>query len=73
LFWFFVNQNPCCQDGAWENAMKIAQFLEIIQGKAVIRDSGASQHELAWKQMAGFGDNIFIKGWLDAARNFLKR
>lgn len=61
-----------------ENALKIAQFLENHPKiRRVIYPGLRShpQHELAWKQMAGFGGIItfFIKGWLDAARRFLEK
>src|SRR3989337_488682 len=60
------------------NAMKIAQFLE---GHPKVRRGiypglrSHPQHELAKKQMAGFGGIItfFIKGGLAAARRFLER
>lgn len=60
------------------NAMKIAQFLENHpKVRRVIYPGLRShpQHELARKQMAGFGGIItfFIKGGLDAARGFLER
>ncbi|MEP9410048.1 MAG: cystathionine gamma-synthase [Candidatus Brocadia sp.] len=61
-----------------ENAMKIAQFLENHpKVRRVIYPGLKShpQHELAGKQMSGFGGIItfFIKGGLEAARNFLER
>ncbi|MBI2471607.1 MAG: cystathionine gamma-synthase [Planctomycetes bacterium] len=61
-----------------ENAMKIAQFLESHpKVRRVIYPGLAShpQHELARKQMSGFGGIItfFIKGGLEAARRFLER
>jgi len=61
-----------------ENAMKIAQFLENHpKVRRVIYPGLRShpQHELARKQMAGFGGIItfFIKGGLEAARRFLER
>ncbi|MFQ5787955.1 MAG: cystathionine gamma-synthase [Thermodesulfobacteriota bacterium] len=61
-----------------ENAMKIAQFLEKhLQVRRVIYPGLKShpQHELAKKQMSGFGGIIsfFIKGGLDASRSFLER
>jgi len=60
------------------NAMKIAQFLEgHPKVRRVIYPGLRShpQHELAKKQMAGFGGIItfFIKGGLAAARRFLER
>lgn len=60
------------------NAMKIAQFLENhSKVRRVIYPGLRShpQHELARKQMSGFGGIItfFIKGGLDAARRFLER
>lgn len=60
------------------NAMKVAQFLENHpKVRRVIYPGLRShpQHELARKQMAGFGGIItfFIKGGLDAARRFLER
>lgn len=61
-----------------ENAMQIAQFLETRdQVEAVVYPGLAShpQHALAKKQMSGFGGIVtfFIKGGLDASRNFLER
>lgn len=60
------------------NAMKIAQFLENHpKVRRVIYPGLRShpQHELARKQMAGFGGIItfFVKGGLDVARGFLER
>lgn len=60
------------------NAMKIAQFLENHpKVRRVIYPGLRShpQHELARKQMAGFGGMLtfFIKGGIDAARRFLER
>lgn len=61
-----------------DNAMKVAQFLENHpKVRRVIYPGLKShpQHELARKQMMGFGGIItfFIKGGLDAARRFLER
>ncbi|HHT9137864.1 MAG TPA: cystathionine gamma-synthase [Candidatus Wunengus sp. YC60] len=61
-----------------ENALKIAQFLENHPKVRRVIYPGLSshpQHELARKQMSGFGGIItfFIKGGLDAARKFLER
>ncbi|MDR4507453.1 MAG: cystathionine gamma-synthase [Candidatus Brocadiaceae bacterium] len=61
-----------------ENAMKIAQFLENHpKVKRVIYPGLTShpQHELAGKQMSGFGGIItfFIKGGLDSAQQFLEK
>lgn len=61
-----------------ENAMKIAQFLENHPKVRRIIYPGLKshpQHELARKQMVGFGGIItfFIKGGLEAARRFLER
>jgi cystathionine gamma-lyase len=61
-----------------ENAMKIAQFLEKhLKVRRVIYPGLEShpQHELARKQMSGFGGIIsfFIKGGLKASRSFLER
>lgn len=61
-----------------ENALKIAQFLENHpKVKKVIYPGLSShpQHELAKKQMTGFGGIVtfFIKGGLEAARKFLER
>ncbi len=61
-----------------ENAMKIAQFLEKLpQVRRVIYPGLKShpQHELAKKQMSGFGGIIsfFIKGGLKASRSFLEK
>ncbi len=61
-----------------ENAMKIAQFLENHSKVRNVIYPGLEshpQHELAKKQMSGFGGMItfFIKGGLESARNFLER
>ena len=61
-----------------ENAMKIAQFLEKHPKVRKVIYPGLKshpQHELAKKQMSGFGGIIsfLIKGGLEAARNFLER
>ncbi len=61
-----------------DNAMKIAQYLEgHEQVESVVYPGLAShpQHELAKKQMTGFGGIVtfFIKGGLDASRRFLER
>jgi len=61
-----------------ENALKIAQFLESHPKVRKVIYPGLSshpQHEIAKKQMAGFGGIItfFIKGGLEAARRFLER
>ena len=61
-----------------ENALKIAQFLENHpKVRRVIYPGLRShpQHELARKQMSGFGGIVtfFIKGGLEAARRFLER
>ncbi|MDQ1271857.1 MAG: cystathionine gamma-lyase [Planctomycetota bacterium] len=61
-----------------ENTMKIAQFLENHPKVRRVIYPGLwshPQHELAWKQMAGFGGIItfFVKGGLDVARGFLER
>lgn len=61
-----------------ENAMKIAQFLENHPKVSRVIYPGLRshpQHELARKQMTGFGGIItfFIKGGLEAARRFLER
>jgi cystathionine gamma-lyase len=60
------------------NAMKIAQFLENHpEVRKVIYPGLEShpQHELARKQMVGFGGVVtfFIRGGLEAARRFLER
>ena len=60
------------------NALKIAQFLENHpKVRKVIYPGLIShpQHELAKKQMTGFGGIVtfFIKGGLEAARRFLER
>ena len=60
------------------NALKIAQFLENHPKVRKVIYPGLSshpQHELAKKQMTGFGGIItfFIKGGLEAARRFLER
>ncbi len=61
-----------------DNAMKIAQFLENHpEVRKVIYPGLKShpQHELARKQMVGFGGVVtfFIRGGLEAARRFLER
>ena len=61
-----------------QNAIKIAQFLENHpKVRRVIYPGLKShpQHELARKQMSGFGGIItfFIKGGLEAARRFLEK
>jgi cystathionine gamma-lyase len=61
-----------------QNAMKIAQFLENHpKVRRVIYPGLKShpQHELAKKQMSGFGGIIsfFIKGGLTASRSFLEK
>lgn len=60
------------------NALKIAQFLENHPKVRKVIYPGRSshpQHELAKKQMTGFGGIVtfFIKGGLEAARKFLER
>lgn len=60
------------------NALKIAQFLENHPKVRKVIYPGLSshpQHELAKKQMTGFGGIVtfFIKGGLEAARKFLER
>lgn len=61
-----------------ENAMKVAQFLENHPKVRKVIYPGLKshpQHELAKKQMSGFGGIIafFIRGGLEAARRFLER
>jgi len=61
-----------------ENALKIAQFLESHPKVRKVIYPGLTshpQHELARKQMTGFGGIVtfFIKGGLEAARKFLER
>lgn len=61
-----------------ENATRIAQFLEKHPNVQRVIYPGLRshpQHELARKQMSGFGGMItfFIKGGLEAARRFLER
>jgi len=61
-----------------ENAMKIAQFLEKHSKVRNVIYPGLEshpQHELAKRQMSGFGGMItfFIKGGLESARSFLER
>ena len=61
-----------------KNAMKIAQFLENHSKVRKVIYPGLKshpQHELAKKQMSGFGGMItfFIKGGLKSARSFLER
>ncbi len=60
-----------------ENAMKIALFLEThpLVDKVIYPGlKSHPQHELAKKQMSGFGGMItfFIKGGMDASRKFLE-
>ena len=60
-----------------ENAMKVAQFLEshpMVDKTVYPGLSSHPQHELAKKQMHGFGGMItfFIKGGLPAAQKFLE-
>lgn len=61
-----------------DNAMKIARFLEEHPKiERVVYPGLAShpQHELATRQMLGFGGMVtmFVKGGLDEARRFLQR
>ncbi len=61
-----------------ENAFKIAQYLEKHPNVRSVIYPGLkshSQHELAQKQMSGFGGIIsfFIKGGLDSAKRFLEK
>ena len=61
-----------------ENALKVAQYLETHdQVESVVYPGLPShpQHELAKKQMDGFGGIVtfFIKGGIDASRSFLER
>ena len=61
-----------------ENAMQIARFLENHSKVRNVIYPGLEshpQHELAKKQMSGFGGMItfFIKGGLESARSFLER
>ncbi len=61
-----------------ENAMALAQWLETHPAiEKVIYPGLAShpQHELATRQMSGFGGivTIYVKGGLDAARRMLER
>lgn len=61
-----------------ENAMKIAQFLEKqpkVRRAIYPGLKSHPQHELAKKQMSGFGGIIsfFIKGGLESAKRFLER
>lgn len=61
-----------------ENAHKIAQWLETHPSVDHVLYPGLTshpQHELAVRQMPGFGGMItfFIKGGLEAARQFLER
>jgi cystathionine gamma-lyase len=60
-----------------ENAMKVAQFLEshpMVEKTVFPGLASHPQHELAKKQMHGFGGMItfFIKGGLPAAQKFLE-
>ena len=60
-----------------ESAMKIAQFLEthpLVEKVIYPGLSSHPQHELAKKQMSGFGGMItfFIKGGLAASKKFLE-
>lgn len=61
-----------------ENALKIAEFLEShpkVERVIYPGLSSHSQHELAKEQMSGFGGMItfFIKGGLEASRDFLEK
>ncbi len=61
-----------------ENALKIAQFLEKHPKVKMVIYPGLDshpQHEIARKQMSGFGGIItfFIKGGLESARRFLEK
>jgi cystathionine gamma-lyase len=61
-----------------ENAMKIAQFLEIHPKVKKVFYPGLkshSQYDLAKRQMTGFGGVVtfYIKGGLEAARGFLEK
>tara|TARA_Y100000780_G_scaffold232594_1_gene268516 strand:- start:186797 stop:187948 length:1152 start_codon:yes stop_codon:yes gene_type:complete len=61
-----------------ENALKIAKFLESHEQIEKVVYPGLEshpQHELAKEQMSGFGGMItfFIKGGLEASRNFLEK
>jgi cystathionine gamma-lyase len=61
-----------------ENAQQIAQWLERHPGVERVLYPGLAshpQHELAVKQMPGYGGMItfFIKGGLEAARRWLER
>src|SRR3546814_10654687 len=60
------------------NALKIARFLEAHPKIAEVYYPGLEshpQHELAKRQMRGFGGMVtaIIKGGLDDARRFLER
>jgi cystathionine gamma-lyase len=61
-----------------QNAMEIARYLEKHSKIERVIYPGLSshpQHELAKKQMSGFGGMItfFVKGGLPEARRFLER
>ena len=61
-----------------ENAMKIASFLENHKAIEKVIDPGLKSHphhELASKQMQGYGGMItlILKGGLDSAKSFLER
>lgn len=61
-----------------ENAMKIAQFLEIHPKVMKVLYPGLKSHfqyDLAKRQMIGFGGVVtfYIKGGLEAARGFLEK
>lgn len=60
-----------------ENAMKVAEFLEkhpLVEKVLYPGLRSHPQHELAQKQMSGFGGMItfFIKGGMSASRKFLE-
>lgn len=60
-----------------ENALKIAHYLEshpFVEKVVYPGLKSHPQHELAQKQMSGYGGMItfFIKGGLDASKNFLE-
>lgn len=60
-----------------ENAMKVAEFLEkhaLVEKVLYPGLKSHPQHELAKKQMSGFGGMItfFIKGGMNASRKFLE-
>lgn len=77
LFMRSLKTLPVRMEAHQKNAMKVAQFLEKHPKVEKVRYPGLSshpQHELAKKQMSGFGGMLtfWIRGGLPAARTFLE-